>query len=372
MTSNQVIQFIGKCLTLNKYPERKDEIQQVTESAGFSWEHVVFNASNQFVLPAWYIQMKKYGLLSGMSEELLLHLEELTSLNRERNREILLQVREIATLLNKNYISPVFLKGTAHLLLGLYNDPAERMVGDIDFLVPDEQIVPAAELVKSLGFEPLTKYNAGLHSAMKHFPRMVNYNYPAAVEIHREVVNPPDNRLLKGAEIFAEKQEVKNNPEIFVPSNRHLILHNILNAQINDKSYQKATTMLRQRYDFFLLAERENLSVVFENITLFKKEAEAWLATTAFLFDNPKILNINISIRAKRHVKWFAFLQKHHRVASFYRHFSYFAWRLSRYIFLPVKAIFDPVVRAGIIIRLTDKTWYGKHIDSYRKYFHPQ
>ncbi|HAQ21344.1 MAG TPA: hypothetical protein DCR40_19255 [Prolixibacteraceae bacterium] len=57
---------------------------------------------------------------------------------------------DITAILNKENIQPVFLKGTANLLDGLYSDVGERMIGDIDFLVKEEDYLKAAELLKSV------------------------------------------------------------------------------------------------------------------------------------------------------------------------------------------------------------------------------
>ena len=38
-------------------------------------------------------------------------------------------------MLKQYNINPIFMKGSSYLIQGLYEDPAERMIGDIDFLV---------------------------------------------------------------------------------------------------------------------------------------------------------------------------------------------------------------------------------------------
>lgn len=62
MLNNQVLVFIGKCLTLGLYPERTEEIRRTLKNSDFSWEYVVYAASNQYVLTAWFVQMLKTNL----------------------------------------------------------------------------------------------------------------------------------------------------------------------------------------------------------------------------------------------------------------------------------------------------------------------
>ncbi|MCE1200354.1 MAG: nucleotidyltransferase family protein, partial [Marinilabiliales bacterium] len=283
MKPDQNIQFIGKCLTLGKYPERAPDIRQTIEMSGFSWEQTVYQASNEYVLTAWFLKMKHAGLLERMPAELFIHLEELNQLNRERNRGIVKQAYEMAAALNREGIAPIFLKGTAHLLIGLYEDPSERLVGDIDFLVAQDEMVLAAEIMRSLNFVPVSEHRPAFEKKIKHYPRMIHESYPAAVEIHRELLVPPYDRHLNSKDIFLEKQQTNAQPLIHVPGKNHLIRHNILNAQINDKSYAKASLLLRQRYDFFLLSIKYGLTPQSNQMDRQKRKENSWVVTTGIL-----------------------------------------------------------------------------------------
>ena len=46
-------------------------------------------------------------------------MEHITNLNRERNQQIITQAKELNTLLLKNNITPIFLKGTGNLIRGV-------------------------------------------------------------------------------------------------------------------------------------------------------------------------------------------------------------------------------------------------------------
>ena len=77
-------------------------------------------------------------------------MEYITNLNRDRNKQIISQAQDLNTLLLKNNITPIFLKGTGNLLEGLYDDIAERMVGDIDFIFSKIDFPKAITLLKEL------------------------------------------------------------------------------------------------------------------------------------------------------------------------------------------------------------------------------
>lgn len=371
MTGNQSIQFIGRCLTLGKFPERGALILNEIAAKDFSWEQIVYNASNQYVLTAWYLQMKNAGLLETMPKELIDHIAEMTHLNRERNRKIAAQVTEIAALLHNHGITPVFLKGAAHLMLGLYNDPAERLIGDIDFLVSDHEVLPAAELFAKLGFDPISSYQAELHGKMKHYPRMVNADYPAAIEIHREVIVPPYDRLLKAHQILHEKQATPKNNSVFVPSNQHLILHNTLNSQINDKGFSNASILFRQRYDFLLLSEREKPGPILENLYSYRKGSIAWLSTSNLLLGGVPNLTIPIQEQPKIYLAWFSWMQNHHKMAAVYRSLRYVSDRIWSYFTLLMMTLIDQDTRSALRRRLSERGWLKRHISSYKEHFRP-
>jgi len=71
-----------------------------------------------------------------------------TNLNRERNTEIIAQAKEINELLLENKITPVYIKGTGNLLEGLYEDIAERMLGDIDLILNKRDAKKADKILR--------------------------------------------------------------------------------------------------------------------------------------------------------------------------------------------------------------------------------
>ena len=96
-----------------------------------------------------YLKFRKQDLLDYLPEVLANHLKEIYELNHTRNGQILLQMKEMNTTLNKAGISPIYLKGTGNLIDGIYDDIGERIIGDIDFLVPEKDFLTAAELFKN-------------------------------------------------------------------------------------------------------------------------------------------------------------------------------------------------------------------------------
>jgi hypothetical protein len=251
MKYRECLLFVAKSLTLDQFPDRVAEVRKEIAANRINWEKVVLLSSGQLVLPAFYLQLKRNGLLPDLPTDLAKYLSDLTELNRERNLSILAQTEEITSLLNEHNIQPLFLKGTAHLLYGLYNDIAERMLGDIDILLPEDRMVEAAEILIGKGFKSILEFKPGLLSEIKHYPRLQNLDYTAAVEFHREILDFPNQKILRAVEILNDKQKVNVGGGVaFIPSAQKLMIHNVLNSQIGDRAFVNGNILLRQLYDF--------------------------------------------------------------------------------------------------------------------------
>ena len=90
-------------------------------------------------------------------------MEHITDINRERNKQIISQAKELNNFLLANNITPIFLKGTGNLLTGIYDDIAERMLGDIDFIFSKEDYPKAITILREFGYSVVNKYKY-------HFP----------------------------------------------------------------------------------------------------------------------------------------------------------------------------------------------------------
>ncbi len=73
MTYKQVLYFIGDCLALAKYPERKVALAKKIKSGQVDWLAIVNEGSNQMVIPAIYLNLKRNQLLGDLPEDLVLY-----------------------------------------------------------------------------------------------------------------------------------------------------------------------------------------------------------------------------------------------------------------------------------------------------------
>ncbi len=370
MNYKQTLFFVAKCLTLDQHPEKIAAVKTEIHENRINWEEVVKLSSGQFVMPALYLQFKRNGLLPDLPEDLVEYLEDITNKNRARNLAILEQTKEIISLLQPYNITPVFLKGVAHLLEGLYTDIGERMIGDIDFLVPENNMVEAAEILIKNGYTPGIEYKPEMFAALKHFPRLQNFNQPAAVEIHKELMKGENKKLLHGFEILRDKQPLASYQNLaFIPSIPHQIIHNVFNAQLNDSAHEYCDVLLRQMYDLILLSLKEDVLVVAKNHGKKFNVFNCYYATTAYVFSVPQNIIYQKTAPTDFYIKKIDYFISHPKTHQFYRTIQYLLSRFSKYISIPIRSIYRKDTRKLLFYRLTDRSWYGEHLKSYNEFF---
>ena len=151
MNYKETLYFVAKCLTISLEDRNKKSIKKQLQSNNIDWDSAVKVSTAHYVFPALYCNLRRANFLHYLPEELVTYMEHITKLNRERNEEIIIQAKELNTLLLANNITPIFLKGTGNLLAEIYDDIAERMIGDIDFIFSKDDYPKAINIIRDFG-----------------------------------------------------------------------------------------------------------------------------------------------------------------------------------------------------------------------------
>ena len=313
-------------------------------------------SSNHLVLPAVYRRLQKTGLSDNLSPDLAEHLNEILQLNIKRNEEILQQTEEINLHLNSAGIQPVYMKGSANLLDGLYPDLTDRMIGDIDFLVRDEDFLPAAEIVIKLGYKTDREIYDDIKT-LKDYPRLFRNDVPADIEIHRLPVIPKYADWFNTELIFKEKKQIQSKINCFVPSDKHKLIQNFIHSQLSNKGHKHRLVSLRDLYDCYLLLERVNKNDALIEIKE-KEKAEIY-----FDFLHSQIKNGSDApepkIKSKRFTAKHKWYFNHPRI-----HYSYIKFFKIKDLITNrfLKAFISKTVLKNLVVRLTKPEWWQKRL----------
>lgn len=290
--------FISKCLTLSQNNKHYQSIKELIKQPNFDWDMVVKLATAHYVLPALYINLKSANLLELLPTDLIDYMIYLTELNRERNRSILKQAEEINSLLIKNHITPIFIKGTGNLLGNLYNDIGERMIGDIDILVPTEQLQKTFTILQTHNYDYVEK-SQNHYPHFRHLPRIAHPSHIAAVEVHKEMI------LEEFASEFNYNKVVKTTCTINgyrILSNENKIALTCISKQINDHARYYVTMPLRAAYDLYLLSKKSDVEIALNQFTKLKSPLIKFSYLCSYLFDIPT-LKISFNKDLDRYLK---------------------------------------------------------------------
>ena len=369
MNNKEALWFVGKCLSFTVHPEKAAAIQEIIQSGSVNWKSVVYQSSNQLVMPAFYLNLKRNNLLSFLPEDLVSHLEEITNLNRERNQNILKQITEITTVLRETDLNPVLIKGSAHLLDGLYEDIAERMLSDIDFLLEEKDAKKAFHILIENGYERLDNYGPLDFGAGRHFPSLIKNGENARIEIHRRLLEGKYDKVFNWSTLQTNFQKSKSTLKALILSDTDLILNNMMNVQMNDKAKRMHKTLLRQSYDLMLLSKKQNPLEASKVFGLFFDHLNSYIALSADLLDYPNVLNFEENKRIRRHLWRIHFIWEHPRLSRIGAIVYFIFFRIYRYVSTLILFFINDSTRRRVIKSLKDPTYLGKHFEQYKVWF---
>jgi len=353
MNYKEALFFIGKCLTINHEAHNKKSVAAQLQTEKIDWDMVVQVSTAHYVFPALYLNLKKANFTEYLPEELVNYMDHITSLNRERNEAIINQVQDLQKLLVANGIEPIFLKGSGNLVSGLYDDIAERMVGDIDFLVSQEHYQTCTQLLAENGYIKVHDTKLKL-VGFRHYPRLRHEDHIAAVEVHSELI-------IKDHISEFNYDLLKPN---FQSINSYLILGfedqfclSIIAKQINDKGQYYIDIALRNAYDVFLLSKKVNTTKAISSFEKLFHPLNNYISISNEVFNEIQSLEFTKTKESKKYLKKFLIhlnddklRKKHH-----YRTKKKFLWKTR--IGIIKKAFLDQNHRKWLFNRIREKEW---------------
>ena len=345
-------------MTISLEEKNRRKIEKLLQSVNIDWDAVVKVSTSHYVFPALYCNLKRADFLQYLPHELVNYMEYITDINRERNKQVILQANELNNVLLANNIRPIFLKGTGNLLAGIYDDIAERMVGDIDFILSKEDYPKAITILREFGYsevEKLKYYNPEI----KHYRRLQKENNIAAIEIHKELLIEKHTNEFNYSFVEKESQDIKG---VTVLSYANKLNLSIIANQINDSGFYYKTMALRNAYDVFLLSKKTNAKAAVNTLDTLSHPLNCFLAACYEVFNTVESLEYNKTTKTASYLSVFnsQFInrkrtkRKHNRI------------KISLFIKSRVNILYKSIIykeyRVWLFKRVTDKNWYKEKI----------
>ncbi len=360
MNYKETLYFIAKCLTISLEDKNRQEIEKQLKSTSIDWDSVVKVSTGHYVFPALYCNLKRADFLHYLPQELVSYMEYITNINRGRSEQIINQAKELNTLLLANNITPIFLKGTGNLLAGIYEDIAERMVGDIDFIFSKEDYLKAITILRESGYSEVEKRNYYAPDLARHYRRLQKENNIAAIEIHSELLD-----LKKYANefnySFVEK-DIQIINDVAVLSYANKLNLSIIANQINDSGFYYKTMALRNAYDVFLLSKKTNAKDAVNTLDKLSQPLNCFLAACCEVFNKVDSLEYNKTTKTDSYLRDFNSQFTNpiptKRLSKFNKIYIF----IKRIFYILYMSIAHLEYRVFIFKCLTDKNWYNQKL----------
>ena len=359
MKYKETLFFIAKCLTISLENKNRQEIEKQLKSMSIDWDAVVKVSTAHYVFPAMYCNLKRVDFLQYLPKELVSYMEHITDLNRERNKQILQQAQELNSLLLANNISPIFLKGTGNLLADIYDDIAERMVGDIDFIFSKEDYPKAIAILRKFGYSEVKKQKYYPPDDFRHYRRLQKENNIAAIEIHSKLLGIKKYAYEFDYSFVKKDSQVVNGVSVLGYANKLNL--SIIANQINDNGFYYKTINLRNAYDVFLMSKKTNAKDAMNTLDKLSHPLNCFLAACYEVFNKIDSLEYNNTKKTALYLSVFNSQLTNPKLFNRKSKFNKYLY-IKKILDVLCKAIIKKRYRVFLFNRLTDKKYYKEKL----------
>ncbi len=255
MMDSLVLKFICRVLSAHCTTDMFLESWNQLCRERVSSQSIVNTSDFYLVTPALWKMITSRNWENSLPADLRQYLMALHSMNLKRNIHLRQQAQEAIEALNAVGIKPLLFKGAAQLFRPLHPDLGCRIMCDLDILIPMDQVTPAFNVLKAIGFfEKPVNFDA---RNMHHCVPLVKYGAYGSIELHRHALNRYISSVLDAESIWLSADRLTmDGIEFYVPCLSHQILIGILHSQIGHCNYVRCRFDLRQLHDLSVIMSR--------------------------------------------------------------------------------------------------------------------
>lgn len=273
-------------------------------SPSLGWERVVSVAAGHLLLPALWKALRRKGLEEQLPPDVKDFLNEVYILNATRNKALNAQAAEIVAALSQSSISSVLLKGGAFLFDSVEEDGGDRMMVDLDLLVPERRLAESVGVLRDLGYETFGDEKLRPH----HYPPLYREGEVATIELHWSIGKHTE--LLPAELVFRDAiARGVGASKVLIPAASHRVIHAIYHAAVQDGDFRRGVFSLKALHDVITIAKANPSRIDWELIDASMRrcgfgkvlEAHAYLANR--LLNWPPPPGASLTWRAALHYR---------------------------------------------------------------------
>jgi len=186
------------------------------------------------------------GRLLGVPEPVQSDLVRAAQLNAARNQQFQHELEQLLVLCQSLGLRPVLLKSTAMLLRPRPHYLTDRLIGDLDMLLPEHDIAVLADALRARGFASDAQGEAD-SPLLKHYPRLAAGDRIAPIEIHRDLAEVAWRDVLPGIHALRNACPLTLAADALSAEDR--LLHAFIHDQLDNRGWWHARAELRTAGD---------------------------------------------------------------------------------------------------------------------------
>lgn len=195
------------------------------------WRRLLRMADRHHMTPLLARALAACG--DAVEPELLAVLGELAAGNAARNRRLRAALVETAGRLNALGLEPVLLKGAVRLVDGLYPALGDRVIRDLDLLLPKDAAAAAQDCLLRAGYRQTAKEQVMPWHEHHHLPALRHPESGAWIELHFDLSFDHHRGLLRPEGLIARSARLRTDGvalRLPDPADQlaHLALHGVL------------------------------------------------------------------------------------------------------------------------------------------------
>jgi Uncharacterised nucleotidyltransferase len=247
--------FLCRCLKPARHAKdiREDSVR---------WERVVQLANTAFVTPTLWTALVESGVQDAVPEDVAWYLSELHRMNQTRNDAIKQQIVEIIGTLNQVGVEPLLLKGAALLITGMLDDPASRIMIDIDVMIRIGEVEKVLETLSTLRYRSQVP-DLSIFNSCQHLAPMFRSGEPAVIEIHTRLFHEwTDPEVVTNEDVWTDSVLLRiNGLSLRVLSPSHSVIYNIVHSEVHHENFELGRISLRDLLDLAIISRFHSASI---------------------------------------------------------------------------------------------------------------
>lgn len=279
------------CFALNN---RNDEfLADLLTDAHMNWSSLLRLAGNHLVTPSLASVLQRHGLMDRLPSQVSDYLQTIQALNQTRNATLRAQLTEIVGELNGIGLTPLLIKGALALFPDQYPSSVDRVMGDLDIVLPEDGLLPAQALLSRLGYkadvEDFVWHSARERQRHHHLPPMQHCSLPVSVELHHRLLHSTADHALLHKNLKPEMVLYSDGGRVLVPDPTSRLVHSFLHSQVSHQLGTRRLVNIRNLLEFAMMAQhyRDDISIDGIKVSVRTKRlyelAEYWAVAEAWL-----------------------------------------------------------------------------------------